>query len=191
MPHFPPFRDIRGPAVHGLRARFCPVLRPRTIDERPISDWFNPKIHALRDKYSKLPSDTLEWCVVAATSQKKVPKAVMRNRLRRRWANAFADSLRSHGFHFNGRSLAGPKDGRDARPGLTGTLELCVYSAHGLTVPYHELLRSTNTVLNTLKQEARRPSQRSGPAPFRFWSERSRDDARPASKTAWSFVHGY
>ncbi|KAI1617423.1 hypothetical protein EDD37DRAFT_619930 [Exophiala viscosa] len=191
MPNFPPFKDIRGPAVNGLRARFCPVLRPRTIDEREIRDWFNPKIHALRDKYSKVSSDTLEWCVVAATSQKKVPKAVMRNRLRRRWANAFADSLRSNGFHFNGRSQAGPKDGTDARPGLTGTLELCVYSPNGLTVPYHELLRSTNMIVKTLKQASRRPSQVPRPAPVRFWTEKSRDEAKPASKTAWSFVHGY
>lgn len=188
MSHFPPFKDVRCPTVHGLRARFCPVLRPRTVDERPANDWFNPKIHATRDKYAKIQPDTLQWCVVTATSQKTVPKAVMRNRLRRRWANAFADSLRSNGFHINGRSQYGSKDGTYSRPGLSGTLELLVYSPSGLTLQYHELLRSTGMVVKALRQGASRSkqgSQSASGAPF--WAVGSKEKAGPAS-SAWSLV---
>ncbi len=152
MSAWPPFREIRT-SFHGVKARYCPALRPTTQHEREITDRFNPKQDAVKDLYSRVPPNTLLWRVITNTSQKKVPKAVMRNRLKRRWANAFADSLRQNGYHYNGRSMEGPKKGPNYISGLKGSVELHVFTAAGLELPYVELVKSSNSIIKALRQK--------------------------------------
>jgi len=71
--------------------------------------------------------------------------------LKRRWANAFADSLRQNGYHYNGRSMEGPKNGPDYISGLKGSVELHVFTADGLEIPYVELVKSSSTIIKALQ----------------------------------------
>ncbi|EXJ80145.1 hypothetical protein A1O1_08287 [Capronia coronata CBS 617.96] len=164
-----PLAPLKIPSIHGLKARFAPSLVPKTPDSRIINDRFNPRRFKLLYKYSKVPPDTLQWSVVSSVSQKTIPKAVMRNRLKCRWANAFADALRKNGYHANGRRLAGPKDGHDYKVGLRGTLEIHAYSKNGLTIDYDELVSASGGLVRALRQHTSkanhkpsRPSMLSG-----------------------------
>ncbi|KIX10654.1 uncharacterized protein Z518_01738 [Rhinocladiella mackenziei CBS 650.93] len=105
---------------------------------------------------SRIRPDTLKWACISAVSSKKVTKSVMRNRLKRRWANAFADALRSNGFHANGRSQEGPKDGKNYKPGLKGTLEILIFADSGLHLPYNDLVGGSNTIVKALRQHMQR-----------------------------------
>lgn len=153
----PALKEIRNASIHGLRAKFSPSSRPTVVDVRTLLDHFHPKREAVKDKYSKTAPDTLQWCVVSDTSHKTVPMAAMRNRLKRRWANAFADGLRQNGYHANGRSLDGPKAGKDYKMGLKGTLEMHIYNPSGLSLPYGDLVKSTGALVKALRQRTSTP----------------------------------
>ncbi|EXJ86345.1 hypothetical protein A1O3_03296 [Capronia epimyces CBS 606.96] len=156
---------LRTPSIHGLKARFAPFHAPNTPDSRIINDRFNPRRFKLLAKYSKVAPDTLKWTVISSVSTKTIPMAVMRNRMKRRWANAFADALRSNGYHVNGRSLDGPKDGKGYRVGLYGTVEIHAYAKSGLTLEYADLVSSSTILVRALQQQVQKVKPRlSSPA---------------------------
>ncbi|EHY57316.1 hypothetical protein HRR83_002803 [Exophiala dermatitidis] len=178
-----PLVPLRIPNIHGLKARFAPFHAPKSPDQRIINDRFNPRRLKLLHQYSKILPDTLQWSVVSAVSTKTIPKAVMRNRLKRRWANAFADALRNTGYHANGRRLDGPKHGQDYKVGLKGTFEIHAYSKAGLTLGYHELVSSSEVLVKALEQQIQKVN-------FKRSQPTAREEGRLPRKSAWSTWEG-
>lgn len=179
-----PFKAVRFPSILGLQANYCPFVRPSTLDEKAFVSRWHPRVFATRDKYARASPDALSWWVVSGTSQKVVPQAVVRNRLKRRWANAFADSMRQNGFHANGKLLSGPKDGKSSIPGLKGSLELLIYSRTGLDAPYDKLVQATDVLVKTLRRGGPKFSPDLWPRPASIWHKGRREDA----DSTWSIV---
>ncbi|KIW10323.1 hypothetical protein PV08_11285 [Exophiala spinifera] len=179
-----PFKTVRFPSFGlGLQAQYCPFVRPSTLDEKSFASRWHPNVFTVRDKYSSVRPDVLTWRVVSATSHKLVPKAVMRNRLKRRWANAFADSMRNNGLHTTGRPLSVSKRAKNAPPKVQGTLEMLVFSASGLHVSYDKLLKATDVLVKTLLRGDAKLSPESWPKPQPVYGGRKdRADSR------WSIV---
>ncbi|OAL27074.1 hypothetical protein AYO20_09882 [Fonsecaea nubica] len=138
----------------GLKARYTPVENvPTLFDHKFLVDRYSPKRAAVTDYYSKLKPDVLRWRVISNASVKKVPKAVLRNRLKRRWASAFAEALKNAGYYHNGRKRSGPKDGEKYVVGLKGTLEILVFSERGITCPHGELVGACGALLKSLQRK--------------------------------------
>ncbi|KIW75364.1 hypothetical protein Z517_10105 [Fonsecaea pedrosoi CBS 271.37] len=138
----------------GLKARYTPVENvPTLFDHKFLVDRYSPKRAAVTDYYSKLKPDVLRWRVISNASVKKVPKAVLRNRLKRRWASAFAEALKNAGYYHNGRKRSGPKDGKKYVVGLKGTLEILVFTERGITCPHGELVGACGALLKSLQRK--------------------------------------
>ncbi|KAK7902924.1 hypothetical protein LTR67_002570 [Exophiala xenobiotica] len=180
----PPFKTVRAPGALGLQAKYCPFVRPSTLREKTFVSRGNPGFFAIRDKVERNSPDALSWWVVGGTSLKLVPKAVVRNRLKRRWTNAFADSMRQNGFHSNGKLLSGSKRGPNSTPGLKGTLEILIWTRSGLDAPYDKLVQATNALIKMLQRGGRKFSPEMWPAPVHVWDKGRREEA----ESAWSIV---
>ncbi|EXJ63229.1 hypothetical protein A1O7_03676 [Cladophialophora yegresii CBS 114405] len=147
------FRTLQIPAAlgFGLKARYTPIENvPTLFDHKFIVDRYSPKRAAVVDYYSRLPPDRLSWRVITNISSKQINKAVLRNRLKRRWASAFAEALKNHGYYHNGRKRRGPKEGKKYIPGLTGTLEILIFSDRGITCPHSELVGASHALVKSL-----------------------------------------
>ncbi|KIW98360.1 uncharacterized protein Z519_00020 [Cladophialophora bantiana CBS 173.52] len=150
-----PFKPLPVPQAlgFGLKARFTHVENvPTLFDHKFLVDRYSPKRAAITDYYSRLAPDVLRWRVISNASIKKVPKAVLRNRLKRRWASAFAEALKRAGYYHNGRQRSGPKDGKNYISGLKGTLEILVFSERGITCPHGELVGACGALLKSLQR---------------------------------------
>jgi hypothetical protein len=161
------FKSLHIPAVigFGIRARYTPVENvPNLFDHKFMVDRYSPKRAAVVDYYSRLPPDRLSWRVISNLSSKQVNKAVLRNRLKRRWASAFAEALQDHGYYHNGRQRSGKKDGKDYIPGLRGTLEILVYSDRGLTCAHSELVGASHALVKSLVRKAQQLGPKAAPA---------------------------
>ncbi|KAL6245071.1 hypothetical protein RBB50_007846 [Rhinocladiella similis] len=153
------------------------------LDEKSFASRWHPNVFAVQDKYSHRRPDVLTWRVVTATSHKLVPKAVMRNRLKRRWANAFADSMRNNGLHTTGKLLTGSKGAKTTPSKVQGTLEMLIYSASGLHESYDKLVKATDVLVKTLLRGDAKFSPDSWPKPQPVYGGRKdRADSR------WSIV---
>lgn len=172
------FKYIPFPSASGIKARYTPLNNtPTVFDLRFIMDRSCPKRDAVLDKYVRITPDTLRWSIITSISSKAVPQAVRRNRLKRRWAGAFAEALRKHGYHHNGRMLSGPKDGKNYVPGLKGCLEILVYLEWGLNRPHAELVGSCGGLVKSLEKVARNIGVRNDA----MLQERGRREAAPES----------
>ncbi|KIW71735.1 ribonuclease P protein component [Phialophora macrospora] len=152
------FKPLPIPAAlgFGLKARYTPVENvPTLFDHKFIVDRYSPKRAAVVDYYSRLPPDRLSWRVISNISSKQVNKAVLRNRLKRRWASAFAEALKNHGYYHNGRQRSGPKDGKEYIPGLRGTLEILIFSDRGITCSHRELVGASHSLVKSLVRKVK------------------------------------
>ena len=180
-PTYPLLANLKVKSVPGLVLKYSPFKTPRTVQLRKLLDRFCPDQDAVLDKYSKIPSDTLQWNFITEVAGKALPKAVLRNRVKRRWASAFADALRKNGYHANGRSIRGPKDGTGCKPGLTGRLEAYVFSAAGLTLPYPQMVGYSGVMVRAIQREGaiidaqmphptrRKLEEHRQPSPWSLW----------------------
>lgn len=165
MSYKPParfFKSILVPQAqgYGLKARYSPVENiPAYFDYRALVERYSPRRPAIIDHYSRMQPDRLSWRVVTNLSAKHISKAVLRNRLKRRWASAFAEALKGAGYHHNGRRISGPKDGKNYVVGLRGTLEILIFSNRGLTCPHRELVGSSRCLIRALLDKMPRLQQ--------------------------------
>jgi RNase P protein component len=121
-------------------------LTPRSI--------FYPK---LIDSYENMRQDTLRWQVVANTAIKEVPKAVMRERLRRRIRGAFGEALEQLGYDSHGRVLPSGPAKEKLLQDIRGTLEIHCRTRVGLDVDFAEIVRNAHSVINAIV-ESKTPS---------------------------------
>lgn len=145
--------------VHGIRARYTPYIIPIGFDRTALWERYCPNRLALEHKYDKIPRDSLLWTFSPNPTAQQVPKAVVRNRLKRRWANAFADELRERGYYTNGRLMSGPKASKGYRPGIWGTVEYQIFGRSGITLAYPELRKLANVLVKDLIQTAKKHSE--------------------------------
>ncbi|ETI22907.1 ribonuclease P protein component [Cladophialophora carrionii CBS 160.54] len=185
------FRNLPVPAAlgFGLKARYTPSENvPTLFDHKFIVDRYSPKRAAVVDYYSRLPPDRLSWRVITNISSKQVNKAVLRNRLKRRWAGAFAEALKNHGYYHNGRKRTGPKDGKKYIPGLRGTLEILIFADRGITCPHHELVGASNALVKSLVRKVQQlePKVKSGQDKEHWDGGESTQAPREVSSSLWS-----
>lgn len=141
----------------GLKARYTPVENvPTLYDARCITDRYSPKRAAVIDHYSRLAPGRLSWRVISNISAKKIGHAVLRNRLKRRWASAFAEALKDHGYYHNGRRRTGPKEGKNCITGLKGTLEILIFSDRGVSGDHRELVGASRALVKSLTRKVQR-----------------------------------
>jgi hypothetical protein len=169
----------------GLKALYTTTENvPTLIDHRVITDRYNPRRAAVLDKYSRPRPDILSWRVITNISAKQVTKAVLRNRLKRRWASAFTQALKDHDYYHNGRKCSAPKDGKDYIPGLKGTLEILIFSDRGVTCPHNELVGASRALVKAVK---RLQSQaESSPKPVPRQKEQESTAEGDGSSSLWS-----
>ncbi|KAJ9612627.1 hypothetical protein H2200_004224 [Cladophialophora chaetospira] len=147
------FKPLQIPAAQGfgLKARYTPVENvPTLFDYKFIVDRYSPKRAAVVDYYSRLAPDRLSWRVISNINSKDINKAVLRNRLKRRWASAFAEALKDHGYYHNGRRRTAPKDGKHYLTGLKGTLEILIFSDRGINGAHRELVGASRALVKAL-----------------------------------------
>ena len=141
MPVFAP--GIRTPKFGSFTylTNYEPKRRFKEAFENPQ----HPLRAPLRDKWNRWPRDTLR-CVFVAYD---LPKAVMRNRVRRRVKAALHESLRRHGYNEKART-EGDAGGRS----LHGTL-LFTLNPNGLHAGQGDLIASCDRVVKHIEQVQR------------------------------------
>lgn len=137
-----------------LLSHFCvfytPLFAPWRRDRQDLNP-HNVLYYKLLDDYQNMPQDTLRWLVTANTSIKEVPKAVMRERLRRRVREAFRESLKLAGYDWkNGKLLQRDEATVKQTPSqdLRGTLEIHCRGRAPLDCEFAEIVDYANIVVH-------------------------------------------
>lgn len=133
----------------GLRVNYHPTLALYRVEEELIRSTNTVLQLKAKDRFSKAKPDELRWRVITNTSSKALPLSTQRNRLRRRWAAAFQQSLKRQGLGHNGKKAASQVN-MPHTPEIAGTLELVIFEGHGFNEAAEELLRQTNHVVQAL-----------------------------------------
>lgn len=105
----------------------------------------------VEEAVSRARPDQLRWCIIVNTCLKALPLSTQRNRLRRKWASAFRDSLKKQGLDRNGKREAAHID-MPHTPEVAGTLELVIFQGYGFEESGEELRERTDRVVQALLQ---------------------------------------
>jgi ribonuclease P protein component len=151
-----PYRNLSVGAAQGfgLKARYthhqnCPSLGDHIF----LVDRYSPKRLLVQDYYNRLPKDRLSWRIITNISHKSVPKAVLRNRLRRRWASAFTEALKKAGYAHDGHKIVEGQKVKTGEGGLRGSLEVLVYSDRGLDCPHWQLTGACKQLVKAIESK--------------------------------------
>ena len=130
---------------------YTPVFAPWRRDREHLTpnDISYPK---LMDDYQNMPKDILRWQVIANTAVKEVPKAVMRERLRRRSREAFREALKQLGYDWHGRVLQPGQAMRKMSKNLKGTLEIHCRGRAGLDCEFPELIDYAKSAVSAVEK---------------------------------------
>lgn len=183
-PHIPQIPSLRIPRSKGpvnlFHIFYTPLFAPWRLDWDHLSayDVFYSK---LLDKYENMPKDTLRWQVVANTAVKEVPKAVMRERLRRRVREAFHDALKQMGYESNGRVWQPGRATDTPLQDLRGTLEIHCRGRAGLDCEFVEIVNLAKSALSTVDRSLNQSKGNMGNAgPEGQWWKRGITDFKPS-----------
>ena len=127
---------------------------------------YNPLYYKFRDKYANLQPDILRWRVIANTSAKALPLAVVRERLRRRHKGAFEKALKDRGFDRDGQLLDIESKSNGKAQALYGTLEMHVYTGVGLHMAFPLLVKEVGLAVEAIRKECRNKPDRNGSSNF-------------------------
>jgi hypothetical protein len=144
-----------------LHIYYTPLFAPWRFDRENMvpNHIVFPK---LMDIYENTPQDVLRWQVIANTAIREVPKAVMRERLRRRVREAFREALKGMGYDRNGRVLQpAPPAGKTAKD-LRGTLEIHCRSRAGLDCEFGEIVQFARSALDAVVKSFNQSSAKPG-----------------------------
>lgn len=136
-------------AHHGLRVNYHPTLALFRVEEELIRSTNTVLQLKAKDRFSQAKPDELRWRVITHTSAKTLPLSTQRNRLRRRWAAAFEQSLKRQGLGHDGKKAASQVN-MPHTPEIVGTLELVIFEGYGFDEAAEELLKQTNHVVQAL-----------------------------------------
>ena len=143
---YPELKFVKVRGVWLIRAHYSPSFAPFRAHLDYLSSTNIVLYPMFKDKYERLPKDTLRWIFMAHRSTKTLPKAVQRERVQRRCREAFRHALRENGYDDHGAIFEG---GKALRP-LRGTLELQP-DPKCLVEPFPELIRQSSKLLTALK----------------------------------------
>ena len=145
---------LRVPKADLLRVHYSPFFAPFKSDLDVLTNPRAANYPKYRDKYERLPQDTLRWQVITSTSVKKLPYTVLRERLRRRYKEAFREALKTKGFDKDGKVLDHSFEGSNARS-LYGTLEVHIHGGLGFHLKMPVLVRQATLVVEMIQQECK------------------------------------
>ena len=140
---------------------FSPSKIPSPKRWPALNNPLNPLHARQRDDYAKIPEDVLYWKIVTETSLSALPKAVVRERVRRRWREAFSAALKQRGYDRHGRLLVAGVGASTEKP-LQGTMELLVMEGYGLNHDFRKLLAHADEVVVAIRKAMERQLFRSG-----------------------------
>ena len=143
---YPQLKFVRVRGVRLIRAHYSPSFTPFRAHLDYLSSTNVVLYPMFKDKYERLPKDTLRWIFMVHRSTKTLRKPVQRERVQRRCREAFRQALRENGYDDHGAIFEG---GKALRP-LRGTLEL-EPDPKCLVEPFPELIRQSSMLLTALK----------------------------------------
>ena len=152
---YPQLRNLKVPGLTLANIRFSPEVAPYLKDLEILTNPHNVLHYKIRDRYARLPMDTLRWQVVTAMSAKALDKAVARERLRRRHKEAYREALKRRGYDKDGRLLDGEVKWHNAGP-LFGTFEVHIYNGLGFHLKFPVLVEQAGLVIDAVRKECQK-----------------------------------
>lgn len=152
--------------AHGIRVRYSPDIVHFYRDASLLAAGpLNPR-HAYMDSWLEdHPKGTLRWTIQTSPSAPELKKAVLRNALRGKWNKMFRSELAAQGYDKSGR-IAGT-----GRLGLTGTLEMTIWSGNGFLGPEEVHGWKCRAIIDTVRTlQNTRPN--SGPRTPHFFTKK-------------------
>ena len=153
---FAELRSLRIPKVDLLKVYYSPFFAPFKSDLDILTNPRAAVYPKYKDKYERLPQDTLRWQIVTATSAKKLDYTVLRERLRRRYKEAFREALKRKGFDKDGKVFTDrSSDGGSNARSLYGTLEVHVHGGLGFHLKMPVLVQHATRVIELVQKECK------------------------------------
>ncbi len=151
---YPQFRILRIPgAAFYKTVHYSPDIVPWRAHLEVLTNPQSPLYYKYRDKFAKLQPDVLRWRVITNTSAKALPKAVARERLRRRHTEAIRQALKDRDFDKDGQPLDfESKSTRNAQI-LFGTFGLHIHGGLGLHTAFPTLVKDARFVVDAIRKE--------------------------------------
>ena len=156
---YPELRHLRVPGLTLANIHYSPQFAPYKRDLEVLTNSHNVLQCKIRDRYARLPKDTLRWQVFTVMSVKVLDKAVTRERLRRRHKEAYREALKRRGYDKDGRLLDGAATSPNARP-LFGTFEVRVHGGLGFHLKFPVLVEQAGLVIDAIRRECQRKAGR-------------------------------
>lgn len=133
----------------GLIVNYSPTIALHRMEAEMLKGPNVVQQMQVEAKISQARPDELRWCIIVNTCLKALPLSTQRNRLRRKWAAAFQDSLKKQGLAKNGKREMSQAH-MPHTPELAGTLELVIFHGYGFEEDARELRERTDKVLQAL-----------------------------------------
>ena len=158
---YPQFRILRiSGAAFYKTIHYSPEIVPWRSHLEVLTNPQNPLFYKYRDKFAKLKPDILRWRVITNTSTKALPKAVARERLRRRHTEAIRQALKEKGFDKDGQPLDPDFKSSSKAQVLYGTFEVHIHGGVGLHTAFSTLVNDARFVVDAICKERRNEAGR-------------------------------
>jgi hypothetical protein len=173
--NIPQLQALRLPRPDGPVNLFHVYYSPLFAPWRRDWEMLTPKnilYPMLLDTYGQMRKDTLRFQVIGNTAVKEVPKAVMREHLRRRVREGFATAFRELGYDRNGRILQTDLVQRKPVQDLRGTLEIHCRGRSGLDCDFVEIInlaKEAITMVDRSLTKSNSTQQKGGCEPWWRW----------------------
>lgn len=151
FPRYPRLAPLRVPKAPLLSLRWSPQKAPYEWDYPNLVNPLNPLRAKLEDQFHSAPDDALRWRVITETSAKFLPKATVRQYLKRRWRAAFLQALNSRGLNYHGRPLQVTQGSQSLR----GTLEIIIHKGNGFANPFGDLIEQAKATLDVVSSRCK------------------------------------
>jgi hypothetical protein len=167
---YPELRHLRVPGLNLANIHYSPQFAPYKRDLEVLTNPHNVLHYKIRDRYARLPKDTLRWQVFTVMSVKVLDKAVTRERLRRRHKEAFREALKRRGYDKDGKLLDGPLKSPNAKP-LFGTFEVHVHGGLGFHLKFPVLVQQAGLVIDAVQRECQKNAGRNFNSFYRYGND--------------------
>jgi len=177
---YPELRYLRVPGNTLHRILFTPLSAPYKPDLDVLTNPGSPLLYKIQHQYANLPQNTLRWRVLTAMSAKAVPKATVRERLRRRHREAFLAALKMRGFDKYGGVLNTESKSPNVKP-LFGTLEAQVYGGLGEHLKFPVLVKQAVLAIDAVRKTCHDHLSSPSGDSNHYWTKRKPRGRQPLS----------
>ena len=153
---YPQFRILRIPGAAFYKTiHYSSEIVPWRSHLEILTNSQSPLFYKFRDQFAKLQPNILRWRVITNTSAKTLPKAVVRERLRRRHTEAVRQALKDRGFDQDGQLLEPESKSTSKAQVLFGTFEIHIHGGQGLHTAFPKLLKDAGFVIDAISKDCR------------------------------------